>query len=188
MVKIPSIILAGEVFIVKVTSDPPAVIVLSMVIIFVPVSILSIVAPRGIPVPITLSDTITFATSAAVSVIKPVLTVTVVAVREKFSRPMYKSSLYSTKEVTEPRLSSVSLTETEATEVRVMVPVPLSDKANVEPPAVADSVISSTSGTVLIKYVVPATSPAGTSAPASTIVSLTTSPCAPAAVVRRFDP
>ena len=54
LVSIPSIILAGAVFIVRVTLDPPTVIVLSIVIIFVPALILSIFEPSGIPVPITL--------------------------------------------------------------------------------------------------------------------------------------
>ena len=89
------------------------------------------------------SETITLAISEAVSAINPVPTVSVVAVREKFSLPMYRSSLYSTNEVTEPRLSSVSLTTTEATEVSVWVPDPVLVISIVDPPCVADKVSSS---------------------------------------------
>ena len=99
------------------------------------------------PVPTKLSETRIFATSAdPIVIVDPALTE--VATNEKVLRPMYRSSLYSTNEFTEPRFSSVSLTITEATEVSVWVPDPVLVISIVDPPCVADKVSSSVAGTV----------------------------------------
>ena len=73
---------------------------------------------------------------------------TVVATNWNVLRPMYRSSLYSTNEFTEPRFSSVSLTITEATEVSVWVPDPVSVISITPPPSVADSVSVLAAGVV----------------------------------------
>ena len=121
---IPSINLTGVVFTVRVTAEPLAVAGLSRVTTPVAGLIMSIVEFFAIPVPVKLSESMTLVESKVVRVTSFDPLVMVVAVIWKVSLPIYRSSLYSAKDETEPKLNCVLFITTVAA-FRWCVPEPV---------------------------------------------------------------
>ena len=144
---IPSINLTGVVFTVIITAEPLAVAGLSRVTTPVAGFIISIVEFFAIPAPVKLSDNMTLVASRSVSVTSFDPLVMVVAVIWNVSLPMYRSSLYSAKEETEPRLNCVLFTLTVAAFTECAVPELL------EMVAVAPSFVKATVNVVVVGVV-----------------------------------